>query len=68
MIDRVVAKYGLHEQPSDVAYWLSKSPEERIAAVEFLRRQVIGESNVAGSKIQRVCSIITRERGALPDS
>jgi hypothetical protein len=25
-------------------YWLSKSPEERVAAVDFLRRQLHGRS------------------------
>ncbi|MCP4642415.1 MAG: hypothetical protein GY851_18365 [bacterium] len=26
----------------DLAYWLSRPPEERVAAVEFLRRQHYG--------------------------
>jgi hypothetical protein len=31
-------------------YWLSRSPEERVAAVEYLRRQVSG----AGARLRRV--------------
>lgn len=60
MISRVVHKHSLHDQPSDLAYWLAKSPAERIAAVEILRRQLIGEPSADGSRLQRVCSIITR--------
>ena len=32
-----VAKYKLGEEPSDSEYWLTRSPEERLAAVEYLR-------------------------------
>ena len=42
MIEKVVKKRRLEdfsEIKEDLAYWLSKSPEERVAAVELLRRQ-----------------------------
>jgi hypothetical protein len=38
----------------DVQYWLSKSPEERIAAVEYLRRQFHGSS----ARLQRVARVV----------
>ena len=60
MIPLFVSIRPLHEQPSDLQYWLSKSPSERIAAVEVLRRQMIGEPSGTGSRLQRVCSITTR--------
>lgn len=60
MIEKVVAKYDLNDPDAakrDLANWLSKTPEERIAAVEFLRRQVHG--NIQG--FQRVARVIKRE-------
>jgi hypothetical protein len=60
MITPVVSIRPLHEQQSDLQYWLAKSPSERIAAVEVLRRQMIGEPSGTGSRLQRVCSITTR--------
>ena len=41
MIEKVVFKTTLKEQPSDLAFWLSKPMHERFAALEFLRDQHI---------------------------
>jgi hypothetical protein len=46
MIQKVVNKKKLQshdEIQQNRQYWLSRPPEERIAAVEFYRRQVYGE-------------------------
>jgi hypothetical protein len=40
----------------DLHFWLSRPPEERIAAVEFLRRQWHGSTE----RLQRVVRIIKR--------
>jgi hypothetical protein len=61
MIEKVVHKYKLGdpaEAQADLKYWLSRSLEERIAAVEFLRRQMHGEL----PPLQRVVRIIKRQR------
>lgn len=42
----------------DLPYWLSRSREERLAAVEFLRRQQHGTS----IRIQRVLEVLERQR------
>jgi len=60
VIERVVRKYSLGSEPSDVEYWMTKTPEERIAAVEVLRRQMIGEPVGTGSRLQRVLTVISR--------
>ena len=42
MIEKVVNKRDLNDFSSieeDLAYWLSKTPEERVAAVDYLRNQ-----------------------------
>ena len=58
-IQKVVQKRNLSDVASpkeDLAYWLSKSPEERIAAVEHLRRQYHASTN----RLQRSARVIQR--------
>jgi hypothetical protein len=50
MIKKVVKKYRIE----DLAYWLSKSSEERISAVEILRRQYHGNT----ARLQRSARVI----------
>ena len=57
MIQKIVKKYRMDELSSireDLAYWLSKSPVERISAVEYLRRQYHGNT----ARLQRSARII----------
>jgi len=59
MIRKAVKKGGikqLDEAGQNLEYWLSRSVEERIAAVEILRRQVYGNS----PRLQRVVKVIRR--------
>jgi hypothetical protein len=46
MIEKYVKKLDLKRDSvkEDLAYWLSKTPRERIAAIEFLRGQYHGSS------------------------
>jgi hypothetical protein len=62
MIRKVVNKVTLKDSSSmkkELAYWLSKPAEERIAAVENLRRQMNGISE----RLQRTVSVIQRTQG-----
>src|SRR6267378_1829895 len=45
---------------ADKAYWLSRTPEERVSHVEFLRRINYGDR--ASERLQRVLEIVTRAR------
>ncbi|MHC4882993.1 MAG: hypothetical protein ACYTFX_07915 [Planctomycetota bacterium] len=59
MIQKVVSKKSLEshdEIQQNRQYWLSRPPEERIAAVEFYRRQVYG--NNYPQRLQRVVKIV----------
>lgn len=59
MIKKVVKILDLNDKDKnldDLKYWLSKPPEERIAAVEYLRRQFHGSSE----RLQRVARIVQR--------
>ncbi len=44
---------------NDLAYWLSRTSEERILTVEYLRRQYHGNS----ARLQRTARIVQRSRG-----
>jgi hypothetical protein len=60
MIQKVVHKAKLHEHNEirqNLEYWLSRTPEERVAAVEFYRRQVYGDI----PRLQRVARVIKRQ-------
>ena len=59
MIEKKVTVLSLHDSDqtlADLEYWLSRTPEERISAVEILRRQYYGTGTIPG--IQRVVRII----------
>lgn len=46
---------SLDEQDDEGAYWSEKTPEERMLALEYLRRMAYG--NAATSRLQRVLSV-----------
>jgi len=61
-IRKVVSRRNLADSSEvlqNLAYWLSRSPEERIAAVEHLRRMHIG----ASARLQRTARVIQRPPG-----
>lgn len=50
----------LDNPPDDRAYWLSRPPEERLAAMEFLRQMVYGY-DPATARVERVLEIVELE-------
>ncbi len=59
MIEKIVRKRNLQDSSGakeDLAYGLSRPPEERILAVEHLRRQVHGNTG----RLQRTARVIQR--------
>ncbi len=57
MIHKVVQKHRLDKDSEirqNLEYWLSRPPEERLAAVEFFRRQVYGDT----PRLQRVVRVV----------
>jgi hypothetical protein len=61
MIEKTVKKFDLKSDASikeDLAYWLSKTPKERIEAIEFLRRQRHGSSE----RIQKFARVIQQSK------
>ena len=62
MIQKVVTIKNLSDSSLknyDLSYWLSKAPEERVSAVDFLRRQYYGSS----VRLQRFARVVQRTRG-----
>ncbi len=51
--------FKLGKEPKPKEYWLTQSPEKRIAAIEFLRQQ----HAPAQQRLQRVYRIIKRTPG-----
>jgi hypothetical protein len=61
MIQKVVHKAKLHnhnEIRQNLEYWLSRTPEERVAAVEFYRRQVYGDI----PRLQRMTQVLNANK------
>ncbi len=61
MIQKVVKIQNLKDHNAnslkdDLEFWLKKSPEERLSAVEFLRRQFHGNT----TRLQRSAQVIQR--------
>ena len=60
MIKKVILKGTLNSLQSakeDLAYWLTRPSEERVAAVDFLREQFYGNTK----RLQRVARVIKRK-------
>jgi hypothetical protein len=61
MIEKVVRKAEQHafsETKENLAYWLLRTPEERVSTVEYLRRQMHGSS----ARLQRSARVVERPR------
>jgi len=59
MIPKIVKVRDLKDDSSikeDLLYWLSKPPEERVATVDYLRRQYHGSA----ARLQRFIRVIQR--------
>jgi len=57
-IDRSAFSVGsLADEPDDLGYWLSQKPEDRLAGIEFLRRQFYGDG-ACNMQIQRYFEVV----------
>ena len=61
MIKPIVTKRNMDpalEIKQNLEYWLSKTPEERLEAVDYLRKQLYGDS----VRLQRTVRVIQRKQ------
>ncbi len=60
-ISKAVKKYSIHDQPNDFSFWQSKSYEERLDALEQIRKECNSWRYNAEQGIQRVYRIVKRK-------
>ena len=60
-MEKVVHKYKLGEEPNDLEFWLTKTPQERLSALESLRDLYIKlTNNGIKPRLQRVYTVAKR--------
>jgi hypothetical protein len=62
-MEDVVRIVSLHNQPSDLDFWLGKSEIERLIAGERLIRGFYGIADDSEQRLQRVITVTQRKRG-----
>lgn len=61
-LEKVITITDKKSSGFDRAYWMSKTEQERIEAIEFLRQQYIEYTN-APQRLQRVLTVVKRGKG-----
>lgn len=61
-MDKVLKIISDKDKQSDYSYWKTKTPAERLAAIEFLRQQYKNHKYDPQSRLQRVCKIINQKQ------
>ncbi|MEW6707943.1 MAG: hypothetical protein AB1430_24115 [Pseudomonadota bacterium] len=61
-MDKMIVRTRRGAPSQDLRYWLSKTPAERLAALEFLRQQHMADLPDAEQRLQRVCRVAQRRR------
>jgi hypothetical protein len=60
-MEKVVHKYNLGEEPNDLEFWLTQTPQQRLAALESLRDLYIKlTNNGIKPRLQRVYTVVKR--------
>ena len=62
VISKVIKKYNINEQPNDFSFWQSKSFEERLDALEQIRKEYNLWRYDADQGLQRVCRVVKRKQ------
>ena len=52
---------SFEDEPDDLTFWLSKTPEDRIEGVEFIRRQFYSYGK-AEQEFRRFFEVVEREK------
>jgi len=61
-MEKVVHKYKLGEEPDDMDFWLTQTPQQRLSALEEIRDLYIKlTNNGIKPRLQRVCTITKRK-------
>lgn len=60
-MEKVIAKKRLGDPSGDLAYWRTRTVEERLEALEALRQQTYGYDDETVPQMERVIHIIQRD-------
>jgi len=61
VIRKVIKKYNINEQPNDFSFWQSKSYEERLEALEQIRKEYNSWRYNAEQGFQRIYRVVKRK-------
>ncbi|MBI3758854.1 MAG: hypothetical protein HY269_03770 [Deltaproteobacteria bacterium] len=64
-LERVISVGNLDDDPDDVEYWSTKSFEERMTALEFLRQVQYGYA-ACSARLQRTVEVVDRRGRPVP--
>jgi hypothetical protein len=57
-MEKVLKIISLKSKEIDYSYWLTKTEQDRISAIEILRQQYFSLNKNAQQRFQRICRII----------
>ena len=57
MMKKKLKIVSLKDKNSDLEYWLTKTPQDRLEAIEILRQQYIKFIKDVQPRLQRICRI-----------
>jgi len=60
-MEKVVKIVPMKDAGNDIDYWMSKTPEERIAAIEVYRQRYMKMTGYVRQGFPRVCRIIRKD-------
>jgi hypothetical protein len=67
-MEKIIRRVKFGEEPKPYIYWLTKTPQERIAALELLRQQLYlfytngqNKQQYTGTELQEVFKTIKRQ-------
>lgn len=61
-MEKVLKITSVKEKQSDYSYWMTKTPQERLEAIEFLRQQYIKFKDDIQPGLQRFCKVTNRKQ------
>ena len=62
-MEKVLKITSLKDRNTDYSYWITKSPQERLSAVELLRQNYYSLNKNVQQRFQRVCRVIDKKQG-----
>ena len=62
-MDKVLKIVSIKDRQSDFEYWITKTPAERLEAIEFLRIQYQSLIKNVHPGFQRVCRVVNQKQG-----